>query len=207
MIFPGKRLLWILPICMSRLAFSQTTSDRVTNTSDGVLTAIVALGTLTPAKTTSVNSASVQFRVRCKQAVGYRLDASATFAVINTGLPAGGNSISASDIGVGISSIVYASGVDFPRTDTIASGFNYNPASVSASNGLTPFGGMASGRATLADLVSRSVKLLSGPRIDHQANNSNADYYQVTMTFGVLPQYFTPGTFSGVITLTVSDGP
>src|SRR4051794_18071832 len=94
--------IWIAFSGLAPLGVAQTTSNRVTNTSDGILAGVVALGNLTPAKTTSVNSAQVQFRVRSKQTAGYRVDATATFAVVNTALAAGGTSIAASDIGVGI---------------------------------------------------------------------------------------------------------
>jgi hypothetical protein len=146
------------------------------------------------------------FRLRSKNLGGYRLDALATFMPVPVASTAGGATIAASDIGVGITSIVPAGGVDLPRTDVIASGFDYDPAAVPGTNGLTPYRGAALGQATLADLAF-AVKLISGPRIDHQIGNNNSDYLQVTMKFGVLPQYFTPATFTSVITLTISNGP
>jgi hypothetical protein len=185
--------------------WGQAGQHSITNTSDGTLAASVAIGALTPSRTTSVSASQVQFRLRSKNnASGYRLDASATFSVAPTGAVAGGSTMSASDIGVGLS-LSYSAGVPLPRVDTIASGFDYNPSAVAATNGLTPFQGAAFGQATLADLIT-GVKLLSGPRFDNQINNSSG-YGLVTLTLGFVPQYFTPATFSGVITLTISDGP
>jgi hypothetical protein len=123
-------------------------------------------------------------------------------------MEAGGSTISASDIGVGITSITAASNVDMPRADLIAPGFAYDPAGVVATNGLTPFGGVATGQATLGDLAT-GRKILNGNRIAPNINNGPAsvNYLTVTMKFAVLPQYFTPATFAALVTLTISNGP
>ncbi|MBM3791541.1 MAG: hypothetical protein FJW35_14500 [Acidobacteria bacterium] len=96
-----------------------------------------------------------------------------------------------------------------PRTDVIAAGFDYDPSAVTAVNGLTPYTGMASGQATVADLVNNpNIKILNGPQI-HATSQSTAEtenYITVTMTLALLPQYFTPGTFTAVITLTMANG-
>jgi hypothetical protein len=186
-------------------ATARAQQHRITNTSDTALAATISLGTLFPAQNTNVSSSQVQFRLRSRQnGTGYRVDASSTFSVAPTSVVEGGSTLTASDIGVGIS-LSYSAGVITPRVDTIAAGFNYNPGSVVATNGLTPFTGAASGRATLSDLAA-GVKLLSGPRFATQTNNASA-YGLVTLSLGVVPQYFTPATFSGVITLTISNGP
>jgi hypothetical protein len=135
------------------------------------------------------------------------VDGQASWNAVPLAVTAGGATISASDIGVGITSIVAQSGTNMPRADVIASGFNYDPGAVTAVNGMTPFSGASMGRATLADLaVSRRV--LNGNRI---AGNINAggpnNYLTVTMRFAVLPQYFTPANFTAVVTLTISNGP
>ena len=116
--------------------------------------------------------------------------------------------MSAGDVGVGITSVIAASGVDLPRADVISAGFNYDPATTPAVNGLTPFGGAASGQATLADL-SVGTKILSGNRIAPNINTGGGttNYLTVTMKFAVVPQYFTPANFSAVVTLTISNGP
>lgn len=96
-----------------------------------------------------------------------------------------------------------------PRTDAITYGYNYNPGTVPAPNGLTPYQGQALGTATLNDLVA-SKRILYGNQIAADAKlppPANYNYLTVTMAFGLLPQYFTPASFSAVLTLTISNGP
>jgi hypothetical protein len=67
---------------------------------------------------------------------------------------------------------------------------------------------MASGQATIADLVNNpNMTIMSGSQIASTENTtSTTNYITVTMTFAELPQYLTPGTFTAVITLTISNG-
>ena len=178
----------------------------ITNTANGTLAGTVAYGSLTPGNTTAATPGQVQFRLRSSSASGYRVDASATFTPAPTAPVAGGVTIAASDIGVGITSITLGANVITPRTDTILAGFGYDPATIVASNGVTPYVGAASGQATLADL-SVGRKVLSGPKIAAGSGFVNPNYLTVTMKFGLLPQYFTPCTFTATITLTISNGP
>jgi len=187
---------------------AQGSADVLTNTSDGTIAASLAYGTLTPGRTSTPSTQTVQFRLRDKKQnggdIGYKLTASATFSVTTTGATLGGSTIAASDIGVGITSVVAASAVITPRTDTIASGFNYDPGTVTAVNGLTPYAGAASGTATLADLAAGPV-ILSGSNIGTDAKLTTANnYLTVTMKFGVLPQSWTPANFTATITLTLA---
>lgn len=181
----------------------------LTNTSDGLLTATIPFGTLTPGTSSTPSSTQVQFRMRSNVDGGYRIRASAVFNVIPAGLPDGGITVSASDIGVGITALVSGPSVKTPRTDTIAGGFNYNPATVAAVNGMSPYTGMASGQATLADILANpNMTLLSGPKIaNNQGTNSATNFITVTITFGLVGQFFTPSTLSGILTLTMVDGP
>lgn len=181
--------------------------NSITNTSNGTLAASVAFGSLTPAHTTALTSGQVQFLLRNRSGNGYRVDATATFTPTTTGAVAGGATIAASDIGVGITSITLAANVRTPRTDTILSGFGYDPTTLVASAGVTPYLGAASGQATVADLTAGSKKILSGPTIATVSNFTSPDYLTVTMKFGLIPQYFTPGSFTAIITLTISNGP
>lgn len=166
----------------------------------------LTFGTLTPGVSGNPTAQSAVFRVRCNSALGYHLNASATVTVTPTAGDNGGSRIAPLDIGVGITSITYASGVITPRTDVMATGFNYDPGSVTATNGLTPYLGAASGQATLADLAS-SLKILNGPRVAAtQTRTGTTNYLQVTMTFAALPQFFTPATFTVNVTLTLATG-
>ena len=192
------------------LAFCQATYLRgqtITTTSDGNLGAVLALGSLIPGKTSTVTPGTVQFRIRNSHDTGYHVTATATVTVNNTGVTSGGDALSASDVGIGIASVVPAQNAIVPRTDVITAGFNYDPTTVSAVDGLTPYTGAAAGMATLSDLaVGRTI--LRGSKIFANTNIRNPfNWVTVTMKIGVLPQYFTPCSFSAVVTLTISNGP
>jgi hypothetical protein len=180
----------------------------LTNTSNGTLTAVVSF-TVNPGTSNNPVSNQVQFRIRSNNAAGYNITASTTYTTTPSAPDDGGRPIAASDIGVGITSLVLRSNVITPRTDVIAAGFDYDPSAVTAVNGLTPYTGMTGGQATVADLVNNpNIKILNGPQI--HATNQNVtgtqNYITVTMTFALLPQYFTPGTIIAVITLTMGNG-
>jgi hypothetical protein len=107
-------------------------------------------------------------------------------------------------VGVGITSIIAGRQAIQPRADAIAQGFAYDPSTTAVTNGATPYRGRAAGEATLEDLLTPRL-ILSGNQI---GNNMNAHrYLEVTLRIGVLPQYFTPATFSSTITVTISTGP
>ncbi|MEO8595547.1 MAG: hypothetical protein ABI759_19670 [Candidatus Solibacter sp.] len=198
----GWAFVGMLTIALPGVAVGQ----RITDTSNGTLGAAVLFGALVPARATATTSGQVVFRLRNRNNNGYHVDASVTFSSPTTAPLAGGVTIAASDIGVGITSIVAASGVILPRADNILSGFNYNPSTVVAASGVTPFLGMASGQATLADLLA-SKRILYGNKIDTVTNLNTEDYLTVTMRFGLVPQYFTPGSFTATVLLTISNGP
>jgi hypothetical protein len=195
-----------MAIMMSR---GKAIAQVLTDTNNGVLSASIPFGNLTPGNSTTPASTQIQFRVRSNNENGYRILASAVFNVTPTGLLQGGTTVSASDIGVGITSIIPGNATRTPRVDTIATGFNYDPATVAAVNGLTPYDGTASGKATLADIVaSPNMTILSGPRIaNNQGINNQNNFLTVTITFGLVGQFFTPSTLSGILTVTLVDGP
>src|SRR5262245_60076894 len=182
---------------------------QVSDSSDGAMSVSIPFGNLTPGTSSTPASTQVQFRIRSNNDNGYKVQASAVFNVITTGLADGGAGLSASDIGVGISSLVNGPSVKTPRVDTIAAGFDYNPSTVPAVNGLTPYNGMTSGRATIADIVANpNLTILSGPKIaNNQGTNNQTNFITVTITFGLVGQFFTPSTFSGILTLTIVNGP
>ena len=201
---PAGRVL-LLAVAGTTAALGQ---PKITTTADATLAAVVAMGVLTPAKTSTLNTGQVLFRLRSNNANpnGYRLNAIATFAPGAVATVDGGDTIAAKDIGIGITSITTSANVDLPRADVILAGFNYDPTTVSVTDGLTPYTNAAGGKATLADLAS-AKKILSGNRIAAGQGLANPNYLTVTMKFGVLPQYFSPSTFSATITLTVLSGP
>ena len=181
----------------------------ITDLSNGVLTANIPFGNLTPGTTTTPSSAQVLFKIRSSNINGYRVRASATFSATENSPVDGGSTISASDIGIGVTFLSNGASVQTPRIERVATGFNYNPATVTAVNGLTPYTGMASGRATLADVIANpNMTILSGPRISNNPSPTHpTNFITVTITFGLVGQFFTPSTLSGVVTLTIVDGP
>ena len=197
----------VLTIIGCSTLVAQNNTNRITNTSDSTLAAALTLGSLIPANSSSISAGQIQFQIRNRSdAVGYRLDASATFTTTTTASVSGGSTITAADIGIGITSVIAESNVIVPRIDTILPGFNYDPAGTSVANGLTPYRGASQGQATIADLLT-SKKILSGPKIASTINFPQPNALTVTLKTGILPQYFTPCSFTAVITLTLSDGP
>ena len=187
-------------------------AQRIQNTSNGALSAVLPFGTLTPGVSNIPSSTSVQFRLRNNAAAGYHVEVSSvSFNAIPSAAADGGDPITPADIGVGITSITPAptfNGI-LPRNDIVTSGFNYDPSAVSGVNGLTPYTGMASGLGTLADLANNpNITIITGNRIHANMAAAGArNYLTVTMTFALLRQYFTPAAFSGVVTLRIFNGP
>jgi hypothetical protein len=205
----GIKVVVVLAAVAIMMSRGKASAQVLTNTSNGVLSESIPFGNLTPGTSTAPASTQVQFRVRSNNDNGYRILVSAVFNVTPTALVQGGTTVSASDIGVGISSIVPGNATRTPRVDTIATGFNYDPATVTAVNGLTPYNGSSSGSATLADIIANpNMTILSGPRIaNNQGINNQNNFLTVTITFGLVGQFFTPSTLSGILTVTLVDGP
>jgi len=203
------RRLWIYMLCILIFicAAGSAWAQILTSTANGVLTALVSF-TSSPGTINAPTTRTVQFRIRCRHAIGYNIVASVVYSVIPAAAADGGSTISASDIGVGITSVdISAASVIRPRTDTIASGFSYNPGIVTATNGLTPYKGHDSGQATLADIVDHAnITILSGDRIASTESSWGTDnFLTVTMTFAMLPQYFTPSDFMALITMRITN--
>jgi len=206
-VLSGKRWVRLVVFALGAvLAFpGNGVCQVITNTSDGTLTVTLLFGTLTPGSSTTPAGTQVSFRLRSNKVAGYHVNAQLTTFTVTPG--GGTDPITPGDIGVGIISIVARPNVLTPRTDAITYGFGNDPTTFPAvTNGLTPYLGAALGSARLSDLAV-STKILSGPQIAaNQGLNAN-NYLTVTMKFGVLPQYFTPGTLNAVITLTIATGP
>ena len=190
-----KRLTMVLGavMMMASAAFAQNTitvtgnnpeAFSLTDTGGNTLSATIALGALTPSNTNALTvGGPVTVRMRSNKA--YKITAQASALTFSPGgaVPDGG--------------------------DTIAAGFNYNPSSVAATNGLTPYSGVGSGRATLADIIANpNLAILSGPKIaNNEGINNQNNFLTVTITFGLVGQFFTPSTLSGILTVTLVDGP
>ena len=207
---PACVTIWFFFFVIAPESFGQ----RITDSSNNTLNITLPFGTLTADASNNPSSVTVQFRLRGTNPAGYNVTvSSATFTPTTTDPVDGGDTITAADVGVGITSVTPAPGFSgvTPRADNITSGFDYDPSTVTATNGLTPYGGLSGNpaRATLQDLISTSdTKILSGNRIhtNSQVTTGIPNYLVVTMTFGVIRQYFTPAVFTAVLNLVIENG-
>ena len=207
---PGfvRLVLVIGALLAGTMSWAQSMTD---NSNNPAFTIALTLPTLTPGSGSSLLSQQASFRLRCNCAAGYHLKATLTsFTFTPTGVTAGAADMQSSDIGMGIVAAnlnISGSEVITPRTDTVAAGFNYDPIIAPVTNGLTPFGGVGAGQATLASILAGNVNILSGPQIatNEQTNpgHVNKNFVGVTIIFAALPQYWTPGTVNAVITLQI----
>ena len=136
---------------------------------------------------------------RAAAARGYAISATGTFTFTPSYSDAGGKPVTPADIGVGFPGLSLTLPGESVNT---APGFDYDPGLVEVVNGKSPFTGAAMGRATLADLlIGREIL-----RVSHTAHGGSvpAGDLDLVLKFAVKPQYFTPGSFSGAITLTVT---
>jgi len=199
-------------LMLASAAFAQTGTITVqaqnpeafslTDTSGNTLSATISfVPVAAPANSTTVASDTATVRMRSNKA--YKVSAQAgTLNTTGLGSADGGDTISLSDFGFGIMSVVNngANVANNPgRADAVVSGFSVSswPA---ATNGLTPSFGKK-----LSDITA-ATQVLSGPRISTKGNlATNNNFVEVTFGVATLPQYFTPNTgFSTVITLTMA---
>jgi len=148
--------------------------------------------------------------VRLRSNAAYKLSAQVT---TNTGIATGtasaasntAQAIKLGDIGFGISNIdksgasVVGGGATPTRADTIATNFSYSAPSV-VDGRLTWSPGM-----TLNDVQSAATQILNGDRISASGDNGSDDnFLVVSLKAGYVPEYFTPGNFTVVVTLTIA---
>jgi len=128
----------------------------------------------------------------------YRISAVSSFSFMPAAPAAGGKTISASDIGIGVTGVTTPTGNPRP---SISAGFDYDPSTVGrGKGGSSPYTGAANGRATLADLTQSREILQVDQMPVANVPGGNTDL-TVTMKLAVQPQFFTPGAWSGAITL------
>jgi len=177
----------------------------LTSVSDAPLSTTSALGVLTATNTSTLAQIPpVVVRIRSNQQ--YKLSAVSVFTISGAGSADGGQAITASDIGFGITAKdATGSRVATGHTDTIAAKFDYTTTAMTAlpvTDGLTPF--VAGTNGTLNDIVA-SNQIIQGSLVSKQGNINTQENF-VSLTFGAatLPQYFTPNTsFQAVVTLTI----
>jgi hypothetical protein len=178
----------------------------ITNDTNGSLSPTMTLGALVAGNSSALAMLNLPVNVRLRSNQQFKLNAAATFTNSGPGAVDGGTSISASDIGFGITAkdVSGASVVSARGLDAITGKFDYITTAFSAlpvTNGKTPFDGTNHG--TLNE-ISSSTQIMTGNRISKLGNiQSDDNFMLLTFNAGTLPQYFTPTTgFSAVITLT-----
>jgi len=178
----------------------------ISNTSDGSLAGTLGdFSTLTIAKGSLVNPTPLQMRLRSNHV--YQITAK---AVVTSGITDGTASVAGTsaqtiktgDIGFGFTSAIDKSGASVvgTRTDTINTGFDVHTGWPSVTDGHTP-----SYSKTLHDIYTSDTQILSGDRISASGDNSSSDnFLLITIGISTLPQYLTPGAFSGTVTFTIA---
>ncbi|HXB72229.1 MAG TPA: hypothetical protein VNY05_28585 [Candidatus Acidoferrales bacterium] len=187
------------------------TTFSIANTSNGSLAAALGtFGTLTIGKNVLSTPTPLAFRLRSN--AGYKLTAQVGSLVgITDGAPSGVSTtlqaIKTGDIGIGFTTAVDRSGLSVvnggaspTRTDSVVTGFDVTAGWPSVSTGHTP-----AFTKTLHDIFAADTQIMSGDRISASGDNSSSDNF-LTVTVGVatLPQYLTPGDFSGTVTFTIA---
>jgi len=188
------------------------TTFSITNTSNASLAGTLGnFTTLTIAgNNTLVAPTALTFRMRSNAAYKLTANGSVTSGITDGEASAPGTTaqgIKTGDIGIGFTAAVDQSGASVvgggntpTRTDTFASGFDVTGGWPTVSNGHTP-----SFTKTLHDINGSDVQILSGDRISASGNNGSDDnFLSVTVGLATLPQYLTPGPFSGSVTFTIS---
>jgi len=134
----------------------------------------------------------------------YKLSAQVTANSGFGGQTDAGDNIALSDIGFGIRGLVTTgTNVVNPASHVVVTKFNYvSTGWPAATTGVTPF--VAGTNGTLNDITG-DTQILSGSRISKLGNIANPDNaIQLTFGFAVLPQYFSPNSFTATITLTIA---
>ncbi len=185
------------------------TTYSITNASNGNLAGALGDFTMTIAKGTLATPTPMVFRLRSNAAYKVTAQTSALTGVsegTQTTASTAAEGLKTGDIGIGLTAAIDKSGLSVvgggaepSRVDTIVTGFDVTGGWPTVSNGHTP-----AFTKTLHDLAS-DTQILSGTRISAGGDNSSDDNFLV-LTVGVatLPQYMTPGAFSGTVTFTIA---
>jgi hypothetical protein len=186
----------------------------ISDTSNASLAgALGTFSTMTIGKSTLAAPTPVAFRLRSNGP--YKLSAAVTAVTTITDGAATpdasttAQAIKTGDIAFGFTSAVVQNGLSVvgggttpTRTDTIVTGYDATSGFATTTDGHTP-----AFTKTLHDIYA-GVQILSGDRISSSGDNSSDDNF-LTVTLGVaaIPQYWTAGTFSGTVTLTLATNP
>jgi len=219
-----KRVLWLLVLVLvpgvlmaqsnsGTGSYSGTvpTTFTISNTSNGSLSGVLGnFGTLSMTNSSTLSTpTALTFRMRSNAAYKLTANASVTSGITDGTASAAGTTaqaIKTGDIGFGFTAAINQGGASVvgggetpTRTDTIVSGYDASSGWASVTDGHTP-----SFSKTLHDIYGNDVQILSGDRISASGDNTSDDNF-LTLTVGIatLPQYLTPGAFSGTVTFTI----
>jgi hypothetical protein len=165
------------------------------------LVVTVNFGDVSPLNTNSI--------VKVVVPIAMRSDSAYQMAVTITGSVGGdSNSVQFSDIGFGIRNLrAYGTkATTCGGNSTIHAPFNNDPSTSFTINGAT---GRAQYPSSLANLGASTV-VLNGPQLTNPFGGSGGSTsgWAFDAILAIKPQYFTPGTFSGItLTFTISAGP
>jgi hypothetical protein len=163
-----------------------------------------SFGPVVPGKLGTPSTVVVPFNLpisRAIAALGYGVTAVSSFIFTPTMPAAGGKSIAATDLLVGVAGV--SSTLSATSSAAIATEFDYDPTAVSSARRTSTSSGAASGRATLADLLP-SRQILRAGRSTAGAIPAGGGDLTFNLRIAVPTQFFTPGSFSGTITVIVS---
>jgi len=166
-------------------------------------TLTIDFGDVGPSNANNFVTAVVPLRLRSN--VSYTLRMAAAAMTYGSGTP-DASSVTLADIGFGVTSAARDSGGGVATgTDTIAATASGDPTTAArgAVNATTGRYTYVTG-ASLANYTA-STTVLTGPRImNAMVSTGNTNGLVVQTIFCVKPQFFTPGSFSTSVTLTIS---
>jgi hypothetical protein len=195
----GSILIPAMLLALSVVALGSGEAAQATNQQAGFASQTASFGPVVPGGSGVPASVTVLFSLpisRSTGELGYRVTAISSFAFTPSMPAAGGKSVTAADLLVGVSDVYSSLGGG--SNAAIAAGFNYDPSAIRVAGGTSA----ATGRPTLADL-------LPGREILRAAKSTGAipasgGTLNVSVRLAVPNQFFTPGSFSGTISLIVS---
>lgn len=185
------------------VGFGTCPGDGAPKSQSGAAFQTAYFGPLSPGKVGTPSAVALPFHLSISDATaarGYRATAVSSFTFTPATSAAGGKTITAADIGVGV--VGASSTFGALGNAVIATGLDYDPSAVSGNSKASRNAGAIAERATLADLLSGREIVRIGKVHPGTVPPGQGDLI-LTVKVAVPTQYFTPGSFSGSITLIV----
>jgi hypothetical protein len=157
-----------------------------------IVSQTASFGPLVPGKAGTPATVMVPFVLPISKLTatsGYHIQALSSFVFTPSAPEAGGKSVAAKDIGIGIiglSSTAMALG-----NAAITTGFNQDPTAPTT------------GQASLGDLLS-GIQVLQVGKMPAVSLPASGGFLTMTLKLAVPKKFFTPGAFSGTVTLIVT---